>query len=113
FRRPAEGHHRAGGSAGRNPSQVSAGRHQRSAGIFGTIERSAAMTTASQPFQFSTAAYLTQVENQKATCALELLEGLDHASDAAIFYHTFQSLGRYHFLQGFSNDFARSEEHTS
>jgi uncharacterized protein DUF5752 len=65
------------------------------------------MTTASQPFQFSTAAYLTQVENQKATCAVELLEGLDHASDAAIFYHTFQSLGRYHFLEGFSNDFAQ------
>lgn len=60
-----------------------------------------------QPFQFSTAAYLTQVENQKATCVAELLEGLERASDAAIFYHTFQSLGRYHFLEGFSNDFAQ------
>jgi hypothetical protein len=60
-----------------------------------------------KPFQFMTAAYLTSVENQRATTAAELLEGLDRASDGAIFYHTFQSLGRYHFLtEGFSNDFA-------
>jgi hypothetical protein len=54
-----------------------------------------------------TAAYLTCVENYRATTVLELLEGLDQASDGAIFYHTFQSLGRYHFLEGFSNDFAQ------
>ena len=66
------------------------------------------MHTASQPFQFATASYLTQVENQKATNIGELLDGLEHASDAAIFNHTFQSLGRYHFLtEGFSNDFAQ------
>jgi len=65
------------------------------------------MNTAHQPFRFSTAAYLTQVENQKATNIAELLECLGQASDAAIFYHTFQSLGRYHFLEGFSNDFAQ------
>jgi len=66
------------------------------------------MNTASQPFQFATASYLTQVENQKATNLAELLDGLEHASDPAIFYHTFQSLGRYHFLtEGFSNDFAQ------
>jgi hypothetical protein len=64
--------------------------------------------TASQPFQFATASYLTQVENQKAANIGELLDGLEHASDAAIFNHTFQSLGRYHFLtEGFSNDFAQ------
>ena len=65
------------------------------------------MNTTQQPFQFATAAYLTQVENQRATTIGELLECLENASDAAIFYHTFQSLGRHHFLEGFSNDFAQ------
>jgi hypothetical protein len=66
------------------------------------------LNTTSQPFQFATASYLTQVENQKATNIGELLDGLEHASDEAIFNHTFQSLGRYHFLtEGFSNDFAQ------
>jgi len=66
------------------------------------------MTTATQPFQFATAAYLTCVENQKAETIAGLFHTLEQASDAAIFYHTFQSLGRYHFLtEGFSNDFAQ------
>jgi hypothetical protein len=66
------------------------------------------MTTAEVPFQFSTAAYLTRVENQRASTIVELLRCMEHASDAAIFYHTFQVLGRYHFLtEGFSNDFAQ------
>jgi hypothetical protein len=66
------------------------------------------MTTTQQPFQFVTAAYLTRVENQKAQTIAELLDCLGHASDAAIFYHTFQTLGRHHFLtEGFSNDFAQ------
>ena len=66
------------------------------------------MNTATQPFQFVTASYLTQVENQKAMTIEELQEGLEFSSDAAIFYHTFQSLGRHHFLtEGFSNDFAQ------
>jgi hypothetical protein len=66
------------------------------------------VNTAAQPFQFFTASYLTQVENQKAMNMGELLDGLEKASDNAIFYHTFQSLGRYHFLtEGFSNDFAQ------
>jgi hypothetical protein len=63
--------------------------------------------TTQQPFQFVTAAYLTCVENHRATTISQLLEALDRASDGAIFYHTFQSLGRYHFLEGFSNDFAQ------
>jgi len=68
----------------------------------------AQVNTAQQPFQFATAAYLTRVENQKARTLAELLDGIQHAADAAIFYHTFQSLGRYHFLtEGFSNDFAQ------
>jgi glycosyltransferase involved in cell wall biosynthesis len=38
----------------------------------------------------------------------ELREGLDQASDASIFFHTFQSLGRHHFLtEGFSNELAQ------
>lgn len=66
------------------------------------------MTTAQQPFQFVTASYLTRVENHKAATIGELRECLEHASDNAVFYHTFQSLGRYHFLtEGFSNDFAQ------
>lgn len=66
------------------------------------------MNTATQHFQFATAAYLTCVENQKAETVAELFQALEQASDAAIFYHTFQSLGRYHFLtEGFSNDFAQ------
>src|ERR1700730_6149137 len=65
------------------------------------------MKRANRPFQFFTAAYLTRIENQKATSAGELREGLEGCSDASIFYHTFQSLGRHHFLtEGFSNDFA-------
>jgi hypothetical protein len=37
-----------------------------------------------------------------------LLDGLEKCSDASIFYHTFQSLDRHHFLtEGFSNDFAQ------
>ena len=62
----------------------------------------AQMNTARRPFQFFTAAYLTRVENQTARTLAELVDGLQHAADAAIFYHTFQSLGRYHFLTGFS-----------
>jgi hypothetical protein len=66
------------------------------------------MNTSAPPFQFATAAYLTCVENQKAETVEELFSALEQASDAAIFYHTFQSLGRYHFLTvGFSNDFAQ------
>jgi hypothetical protein len=65
------------------------------------------MTTTEQPFQFMTAAYLTRVENYKADTAAELGEALGKASDASVFYHTFQTLGQHHFLEGFSNDFAQ------
>jgi hypothetical protein len=61
-----------------------------------------------QPFQFVTAAYLIRIENQKAMTIAELMACLDQASDAAIFHHTFQTLGQHHFLtEGFSNDFAQ------
>lgn len=66
------------------------------------------MNTAAQPFQFVTASYLVSVENQKACNVTELLDALSQASDEAIFFHTFQSLGRFHFItEGFSNDFAQ------
>ena len=66
------------------------------------------MKTAAQPFQFVTASYLTRVNSQIATNLDELRAGIEQASDESIFYHTFQSLGRYHFLtEGFSNDFAQ------
>jgi hypothetical protein len=65
------------------------------------------MKTAEHPFQFEAASYLTRIGNQLATNLRELREGLEKCSDASIFNHTFQSLGRYHFLtEGFSNDFA-------
>jgi len=64
--------------------------------------------TAVHPFRFSTASYLTRVGNLKATNLVELRDGLEKCSDASIFYHTFQSLGRFQFLtEGFSSDFAQ------
>ena len=66
------------------------------------------MKKAARPFQFVTASYLTRIDNQRATSVAELRDGLEHCSDASVFYHTFQSLGRHHFLtEGFSNDFAQ------
>jgi len=66
------------------------------------------LKTAEQLFRFVTATYLTRICNQKATCLVELREGLENCSDASIFYHTFQSLSQHHFLtEGFSNDFAQ------
>jgi hypothetical protein len=59
-------------------------------------------------FQFMTASYVIRINNQRAYTIRDLREGLDQASDASIFYHTFQSLGRHHFLtEGFSNEFAQ------
>lgn len=66
------------------------------------------MKSAEHPFQFVTASYLTQIGNHKASTLAELAAGLESSSDASIFYHTFQSLSRHHFLtEGFSNDFAQ------
>lgn len=66
------------------------------------------MKTAEHPFRFVTASYLTRICNQKATNLVELGRGVEDSTDASIFYHTFQSLGRHHFLtEGFSNDFAQ------
>ncbi|MBZ5545204.1 MAG: DUF5752 family protein [Acidobacteriia bacterium] len=66
------------------------------------------MRVAEQPFQFVTASYLTRIGNQKTHNLTDLGRGLEESSEASIFYHTFQSLGRHHFLtEGFSNDFAQ------
>jgi hypothetical protein len=63
---------------------------------------------ATSGFQFVTASYVIRINNQKATTLNELRTGLDQASDASIFFHTFQSLGRHHFLtEGFSNELAQ------
>ncbi len=63
---------------------------------------------ATEAFEFATASYLVLIGNQSATNLLDLEQGLGDCSDASIFYHTFQSLGRHHFLrEGFSNDFAQ------
>ncbi|PYV14379.1 MAG: hypothetical protein DMG21_18420 [Acidobacteria bacterium] len=66
------------------------------------------MTEPQSPFQFATATYLTRILNQQARNLAELLQGLEECSDGSVFHHTFQSLGRHHFLtEGFSNDFAQ------
>jgi Family of unknown function (DUF5752) len=63
---------------------------------------------ASQPFEFVTASYLIRIGGQEAATLLSLQQGIESCSDASMFYHTFQSLGRHHFLnEGFSNDFAQ------
>jgi len=66
------------------------------------------LKAAEHPFQFVTASYLTRIGNLQANNLIELRNGLETCSDASVFYHTFQSLERYHFLtEGFSNDFAQ------
>src|SRR5579863_9390953 len=54
--------------------------------------------TADQPFCFYAASDLVRICNQDANNLAELGEALEQCSDASIFYHTFQSLGRHHFL---------------
>jgi hypothetical protein len=66
------------------------------------------MNTADHAFQFVTASYLTKISNCKASNLSELGKGIGACSDTSIFYHTFQSLSRHHFLtEGYSNDFAQ------
>ena len=61
-----------------------------------------------KPFEFFTVAYMTRIGNEVASTLAELQSGLEQCSDASIFHHTFQTLGRHHFLtEGFSNDFAQ------
>jgi len=61
-----------------------------------------------EPFEFVTASYLIRIEGGEAENLAGLEQGIEKCSDASMFYHTFQSLGRHHFLnEGFSNDFAQ------
>src|ERR1700674_1915167 len=63
---------------------------------------------ATEPFEFVTASYLVCIGNQACANLLDLQRGMESCSNASIFYHTFQTLGRHHFLtEGFSNDFAQ------
>jgi hypothetical protein len=55
-----------------------------------------------------TASYLIRTQNLKVNTLAEMAAGLEACSDASIFFHTFQSLKRHHFLtEGYSNDFAQ------
>jgi hypothetical protein len=66
------------------------------------------MNPGGEPFRFHTAAYVTRVCPLEAHNLEELGRAMEQSSDASIFYHTFQTLRRHHFLtQGFSNDFAQ------
>jgi len=56
------------------------------------------MRRGDRPFQFVAASYLTRIENQRAIDAGGLRDGLEACREESIFYHTFQSLGRHHFL---------------
>jgi Family of unknown function (DUF5752) len=63
---------------------------------------------AEQPFSFRTASYVVSVSDIRVSTLEGLRDGLRDCTDASIFHHTFQSLGRHHFLtEGFSNDFAQ------
>src|SRR5262245_60171771 len=66
------------------------------------------MIQAETLFQFVAAPFLSLIDNQIAHTLAEFEDGIEHASDASIFYHTYQTLGRHHYLtEGFSNDFAQ------
>ncbi len=66
------------------------------------------MKEAQYPFHFATASYLIRICNQKARRLWDLQRGLAECSDASIFFHTFHSLRRHHFItEGFSDDFAQ------
>ncbi|MFQ5695567.1 MAG: DUF5752 family protein [Terriglobia bacterium] len=63
---------------------------------------------ASSAFTFTAAARITRVGNTQAVSLRELQKGLQEASEASIFHHTFQSLEAHHYLtEGFTNDFAQ------
>jgi hypothetical protein len=59
------------------------------------------------PFQFNSAAYLLQIDREKAASPGQLLEALQHCSEDSIFQHTFRTLQEHHYIrEGYSNDFA-------
>ena len=59
------------------------------------------------PFHFNSAAYLLEIDREKAANVGELLEALRSCSQDSIFQHTFRTLQQHHFISdGYSNDFA-------
>lgn len=63
---------------------------------------------ASRAFNFVTTSNLVMLSRYQADTLDELQKGIEKCDDSCVFYHTFQSLGRHHFLvEGFSNDFAQ------
>ncbi len=66
------------------------------------------MTTAEQPFQFATAAYLTRVENQRVHNSRKWMPPSPKPATRRFSITPSRLLGRHHFLtEGFSNDFAQ------
>jgi hypothetical protein len=67
-----------------------------------------ATRTAHTPFYFNSESHLIRIGRRRATNLAELQECLKGCPDAAIFYHTFQTLREHHYIRGgFSNDFAQ------
>lgn len=64
------------------------------------------MIQAKEPFQFVVASYLIRICREKAAGLAEFAQQLHDCSEASIFFHTFQSLERQHYMS-FSNDFAQ------
>jgi hypothetical protein len=63
--------------------------------------------TSHSPFHFNSAAYLLQIDREKAANLGELLESLRNCSEDSIFQHTFRTLQEHHYIrEGYSNDFA-------
>jgi hypothetical protein len=63
--------------------------------------------TVHSPFYFNSAAYLLEIDREKAANVGELLEALRNCSEDSIFQHTFRTLQQHHFItDGYSNDFA-------
>jgi hypothetical protein len=63
--------------------------------------------TTHSPFHFNSAAYLLQIDREKAANPGQLLETLRSCSEDSIFQHTFRTLQEHHYIRGgYSNDFA-------
>jgi hypothetical protein len=62
---------------------------------------------AHSPFHFNSAAYLLQIDRERAANVGELLDDLRNCSEDSIFQHTFRTLQQHHFIsEGYWDDFA-------
>lgn len=67
-----------------------------------------ATQVATEPFQFSSSAFLIRIEREQARNLNQLLSSLRSCSEASIFHHTFQTLEEHHYIrEGLTNDFAQ------